>query len=130
MCTFYINNYENKNTINLLENIYGDLIGYFQMFEREDKTKNTLIILPQCENMSLIIENILTEVLPFFYPEIFKDFVKDTWMDKEEYMLPEIKTIIKERENIEKEYKTKLDIINQRIISKKYNKMFGIPRIY
>ena len=118
MCTFYINNYENKNTINLLENIYGDLIGYFQMFEREDKTKNTLIILPQCENMSLIIENILTEVLPFFYPEIFKDFVKDTWMDKEEYMLPEIKTIIKERENIEKEYKTKLDIINQRIKDK------------
>ena len=118
MCTFYINNYENKNTVNLLENIYGDLIGYFQMFEREDKTKNTLIVLPQCENMSLIIENILTEVLPFFYPEIFKDFVKDTWMDKEEYMLPEIKTIIKERENIEKEYKTKLDIINQRIKDK------------
>ena len=117
-CTFYINNYENKNTAKLLENIYGDLIGYFQMFEREDKTKNTLIVLPQCENISLIIENILMEVLPFFYPEIFKDFVKDTWMDKEEYILPEIKNIIKEKENIEKEYKIKLDEINQRIINK------------
>lgn len=78
----------------------------------------TLIVLPQFENMSLIIENILTEVLPFFYPEIFKDFVKDTWMDKEEYILPEIKNIIKEKENIEKEYKTKLDEINQRIKDK------------
>lgn len=117
-CTFYVNNYESKNTVKLLENIYGDLIGYFQMFEREDKTKNTLIVLPQCENISLIIENILMEVLPFFYPEIFKDFVKDTWMDKEEYILPEIKNIIKEKENIEKEYKIKLDEINQRIIKK------------
>ena len=45
------------------------------------------------------------EVLPLFYPEIFKDFVKDTWMDKEEYMLPEIKDIIKEKECIEEEYK-------------------------
>ncbi len=117
-CTFRINNYENRNTAKLLENIYGDLIGYFQMFEREDKTKNTLIVLPQCENMSVIIENILTEILPFFYPEIFKNFVKDTWMDKEEYMLPEIKNIIKEKENIEKEYKTKLDEINQRIKDK------------
>ncbi len=102
-CTFYINNYENKNTAKLLENIYGDLIGFFQFFENE--IKNTLIVLPQCENKSLIIENILMEVLPLFYPEIFKDFVKDTWMDKEEYMLPEIKDIIKEKECIEEEYK-------------------------
>ena len=116
--TFYINQYQDKNTVRLLENIYGDLIGYFQFFENDNKTRNTLIVLPQFENMSLIIENILTEVLPFFYPEIFKDFVKDTWMDKEEYILPEIKNIIKEKENIEKEYKTKLDEINQRIKDK------------
>ena len=31
------------------------------------------------------------EILPFFYPEMLKDFVKDTWMDKEEYMLPDIR---------------------------------------
>lgn len=117
-CTFYINNYENKNTAKLLENIYGDLIGFFQFFENENEIKNTLIVLPQCENKSLIIENILMEVLPLFYPEIFKDFVKDTWMDKEEYMLPEIKDIIKEKECIEEEYKKKLDEINQRIKEK------------
>ena len=43
-CTFYINNYENKNTAKLLENIYGDLIGYFQLFEDKNGIKNTLIV--------------------------------------------------------------------------------------
>lgn len=114
-CTFYNND---NNTERLLENIYGDLIGYIQIFKNEDETKNTLIVLPQCENSSIIIENILTEILPFFYPEIFKDFVKDTWMNKEEYILPEIKNIIKEKEKIEEEYKIKLDDINQKIKNK------------
>lgn len=114
-CTFYNND---NNTERLLENIYGDLIGYFQIFENKDETKNTLIVLPQCENSSIIIENILTEILPFFYPEIFKDFVKDTWMNKEEYILPEIKNIIKEKEKIEEEYKIKLDEINKKIKNK------------
>jgi hypothetical protein len=123
-CTFYINNYENKNTAKLLENIYGDLIGYFQMFERENKTKNTLIVLPQCENMNLIIENILTELLPVFYPEMFQNFVKDMWMNKEEYLLPEVKDIIKEKQSIEEEYNKKLSDVKERIKLKQEENKF------
>lgn len=123
-CTFYINNYENKNTEKLLENIYGDLIGYFQLFEDKNGIKNTLIVLPQCENKSLIIENILMEILPFFYPEMLKDFVKDTWMDKEEYMLPDIKNIIAERDKIAEEYEKKLKDIEEKIELKKEENKF------
>ena len=123
-CTFYINNYENKNTEKLLENIYGDLIGYFQLFEDKNGIRNTLIVLPQCENKSLIIENILMEILPLFYPEMLKDFVKDTWMDKEEYMLPDIKNIIVEREKIAEEYEKKLKNIEEKIELKKEGNKF------
>lgn len=123
-CTFYINNYENKNTKKLLENIYGDLIGYFQLFEDKNGIKNTLIVLPQCENKSLIIENILMEILPLFYPEMLKDFIKDTWMDKEEYMLPDIKNIIAERDKIAEEYEKKLKDIEEKIEFKKEENKF------
>ena len=123
-CTFYINSYENKNTKKLLENIYGDLIGYFQLFEDKNGIRNTLIVLPQCENKSLIIENILMEILPLFYPEMLKDFVKDTWMDKEEYMLPDIKNIIEEREKIAEEYEKKLKDIEEKIELKKEENKF------
>ena len=123
-CTFYINNYENKNTEKLLENIYGDLIGYFQLFEDKNGIRNTLIVLPQCENKSLIIENILMEILPLFYPEMLKDFVKDTWMDKEEYMLPDIKNIIVEREKRAEEYEKKLKNIEEKIELKKEGNKF------
>lgn len=122
--TFYINSYQNKNTARLLQNIYGDLIGYIQILENENKAKNTLIVLPQCENISLIIENIITEILPSFYPEMLKDFVKDTWMDKEEYMLPDIKNIIAERDKIAEEYEKKLKDIEEKIELKKEENKF------
>ena len=123
-CTFSIFPQEEKNTARLLENIYGDLIGYIQIFESKNGIKNTLIVLPKCENMSIIIENILTEVLPAFYPELCKDFVKDTWMDNEEYLLPEIKQIINEKLSIEAEYKKRLDDINKKIQEKQEENMY------
>lgn len=123
-CTFSITNYENKNTARLLENIYGDLIGYIQVFEKENKTKNTLIVLPQCEDMNVIIENILVEVLPIFYPEMLKDFVADNWMSKDEYLLPEIKDIIKEKQRTEEKYDEKLKEINQKIKEKQEENKF------
>ncbi len=115
-CTFTINPYEKNNTVRLLENIYGDLIGYFQLFEKQDgKIRNTLIVLPQCENISILIENIITEILPVFYPEMCKDFVKDLWVNDEGYMLPEIKKAIEEKIKINEEYEKKLNEVDQRI---------------
>ncbi len=123
-CTFYISSYEDENTVKLIENIYGDLIGYFQIFKNENDTISTLIVLPQCSNTFPILMNILTGFLPQFYPEIFTDFVKDTWMNKEEYMLPEIKRIVKEKEDICEEYERKIDEIEKKISEKQEENKF------
>ena len=113
-CTFYHSPYE-KNILRIIENSYGDLIGYLKVLKNKNGTKSMLIILPQCENMTLIMENILTQVLPEYYPEIFKEFVIDKWQDKEEYMLPELKEIMQEKQNICNEYEAKVKEIEEKI---------------
>lgn len=123
-CTFDIGYYEEKDTIRLLENIYGDLIGYIQIYQKQSGIKNTFIVLPQCENISLIIENILVEVLPELYPEMFECLVKDSWLNKEEYLLPEVKNIINEKVELENEYIQRLNDIDQRIKIKQEENKF------
>lgn len=123
-CTFSINSYQEKSTVRLIENEYGELTGYAQLFMNDNKSKSMLFMLPQCQRMDVIIENILTETLPYFYPEIFKDFVKDTWMNKEEYIIPEVKKLIKQKENIDNEYNEKLQEIEKEINKKKEENQF------
>ena len=122
-CTFYINKNVENNTINLLENDFGNLIGYIQSFE-DNEIRNTTIVLPQCTDKYILIKNIFENFLPILYPDMFKDFVKDTWMDREEYLLPEIKNIIDEKETIEKEYKEKLEKMDKKIEDKKEENRF------
>lgn len=123
-CTFSINKNQENNTVRLIENEYGEPTGYAQLFMNDNKSKSMLFMLPQCQRMDVIIENILTEILPYFYPEIFKDFVKDTWMNKEEYIIPEVKKLMKQKENIDNEYDEKLQEIEKEINKKKEENQF------
>ena len=122
-CTFDINSAYKNNTARLLENIYGNLIGYIQLFE-DNNVNNMLIVLPQCTNKDLLLKNIFENVLPYFYPEMFKDFVKDTWINKEEYLLPEIKEILDEKNRIQEEYQIKIEEIEKKLDEEKEKNQF------
>ena len=121
--TFYISSEEKSNTADLLTNIYGELIGYIQIFE-ENGIKNTLIVLPQCTDREILLSNIFENVLPYFYPEMFKDFVKDTWMNKEEYLLPEIKSVIDEKNKLYEEYQIKIEETERKLKEEKEKNQF------
>lgn len=123
-CTFLANKYGNE--VSIIKDIYGNTTGYFKFIQNKDKEKtiNMLIVLPQCEKLNIILNNILTDFLPSFYPEMFADFVKDNWINDEEYMLPEIKRIQQEKKNIEEEYKVKLEEIERKIKQKQEENIF------
>ncbi len=122
-CTFYLPQSHTIHRFRLIENDFGNVIGYLEIMEKSG-INNVLIMLPQCSNKEILIKNIFENVLPDIYPEMFKDFVKDTWMEREEYLLPEIKNIIDEKETIEKEYKEKLEKIAKKIEDKKEENKF------
>ena len=113
-CSFYIPDFLRGRTERIIENTYGELTGYMQFEKNDNETLNTLIVLPQFEDTSIVIENILTEVLPNLYPEIFKEFVKDTWTEKEEYLLPDVKIIEDEKEQLEESYSQKIKELEDR----------------
>lgn len=41
------------------------------------------------------MKNLFQEVLPILKPELFADFVKNNWVNDDEYILPEVKELMK-----------------------------------
>ena len=119
-CALYIPEYDENKCIKILENIYGDLISYVRI-EEKNGILNTYVILPQCNDMYSVINNLLTDILPNIYPEMFIDFVKNTWIKDEKYMFPKVKELFKNKEIIENEYLQKLGKIEKEI-EKEYDK--------
>lgn len=131
-CTFGIT--ENTSTFPLIKNIYGNVIGYAKFFDlnkmptftsdKKDNRKITFIVLPQVEDFNLILDNILTDFLPSQYPDMFADLVKDSWVEKDCYMLPEIKNSFEQRRILESEYKKRLEEIDKKIKEEKEKNQF------
>lgn len=80
----------------------------------EDKT-GYLIVLPQFKDEYKLITNLLKKVLPEFKPELFPDFVRNSWLDGEEYAFPIVKELIIQKENLVSEYGSKIKIIDDKI---------------
>ncbi len=114
----------NDNQIELIKNLYNEVIGYLEFIKINDKIQNMVIVLPQCQNKETVLENILIEVLPKYYPDIFQDFTKDSWVDEEEYLLPKVKEILIEKQKIEKEYNEKILELEDKIKKEKEDNQF------
>lgn len=123
-CTFYRNPFKKNFYEPILKNIYNETIAYCECQENkknEETIRNTLFMLPQCEDMYLPISNILNDVLPCLYPDMMADFVKDSWINDEKYIFPRAKELIDEKKKIEFDYKEKLLNIES-LLSKEYQK--------
>lgn len=102
------------NEIVLLKNKINETIAFIRLVENNGK-EGYYIILPQFNDAYKPISNLFKEVLPVLKPEMFPQFVKNSWLDKEEYIFPKIRELICEKENIVKEYENKLKAADEKI---------------
>lgn len=135
-CTFWLSKY--FPTFPILTNIYDNVIGYVQLFpldkapsfstagenQEKDNRKITYIVLPQVDDFNKILDNILTDFLPDQYPEMFADLVKDSWMEKECYMLPEIRKVVEAKKALDAKYQKDLEEINKKLEDEKSKNQF------
>ncbi|MBD2394898.1 hypothetical protein H6G11_11610 [Cyanobacterium aponinum FACHB-4101] len=105
---------ERKSFISLLFNDQNEIVGFL------DLTKNISVLgLPQLTNQeqkkNLILE-LLNNSLPEIFPKIFPYSTQFAWLtDGESYLLPNHAKILQKKNEIEEEYKLKLNKIEQEI---------------
>jgi len=106
----------NYDIIAILEE-YGDEGNY-----------GILIILPQFKDIYKLLNNLFQEILPIHKPELFPDFVKNVWVDNEEYILPEVKGLIDTKEKMMRDYEKQIDEIDEKILDMKaqYDYLTGL----
>lgn len=109
-CKFSLKEEENTNV--LLKSHFGEAISYIRKIGN-----GILIVLPKFENYSKPILNLFKEILPELKPNLFPDFVKNSWIHSEEYMFPEVKKLTNQKEDLIREYNQKLENIEENISS-------------
>lgn len=107
-CSFSV--YEDDREYALCTNRLGETISYLKEYNTGD-IKGYLLILPQVADKRTLLNNLLKTFLPELKPELFPDFVKNNWVDSNEYLMPQIKDILNKRESITNDYNRKLDEI-------------------
>jgi hypothetical protein len=103
-----------SSEIALLKNKINETVAFIRLVEVDGK-KGYCIILPQFKDVYKPISNLFKEVLPVLKPKMFPQFVKNNWLDNEEYIFPKIRELICEKENIVKEYENKRKAADERI---------------
>lgn len=100
--------------VTLATNKLGEPIAFMQFYNLQEQ-KGLIIVLPQFEDLYVPIKNLICNVLPNVKPEFFPDFVKNTWMNQEEYILPNIKKLYEEKNSLIEEYKGKIEQLDNKI---------------
>ncbi|MFL0198695.1 hypothetical protein ACJDU8_24525 [Clostridium sp. WILCCON 0269] len=117
-CT--INNaIDTEHTTVICKNNLNEPISFILKYNPKENNSGYLIVLPQFKDIYKPIKNLFNEFLPLLKPELFPDFVKNSWVNTEEYILPEVKKLDRERENLVKEYEQKLKELEKETANKK-----------
>ncbi|CUB14158.1 hypothetical protein BN2127_JRS1_05138 [Bacillus cereus] len=87
----------------LLKNKSGNAISFIK-----EINKGLLIVLPRFKNYYKPISNLIRDILPIGYPQLFPDFVENNWINDKEYMFPQVKKLISVRESIKEKYDQEL----------------------
>lgn len=93
----------NPNYVLLLKNYSGEIVSFC-----EYKDKSYRFYFPQIEKKGGFLASLLTKIAPDFLPELFPFSTTFNWKHKEEYWLPNHSKLLKEKKDIEHEYKEKL----------------------
>lgn len=110
--------WKSSNTFPICRDEYDNVIAYLKQYDFGDNN-GILIILPQFKNLIMPIYNILYNFLPEIKPELLPGFVKNTWMDSEEYLIPEIKSLKMDIQELQDDYQQRLNALQELIIKKK-----------
>lgn len=118
-CKFNIQDgYYFDTGVTLCSNKIYENVGYIKEYGKDDN-QGYLIILPQVSDLHRIIKNLLTDILPILKPDLFPDFVKNSWINDDEYIMPDVKKIINEKEELIEKYEKKQKDLEKRIEEKK-----------
>lgn len=118
--------YETTEQSVLCKSALGETIGFIKSYG--DDNFGYLVILPQVEDQYQIIKNLLVDFLPEISGELFPDFVKNTWVKNDDYLLPEIKQLIDRKKEITAKYEKNIVDIDLEIvrIEKEYDFLINI----
>jgi hypothetical protein len=90
----------------------NDILGFIRTY---DKKEGQLIVLPQFNDLYKPIENMFREILPILKPDFFPQYVKNLWVDSDEYILPEVKTMLDKKKQIQEEFNEKINEVDVKI---------------
>lgn len=97
-----------ENFIPLLLNEQDDIISYAYYNKRNG---SVTFMLPQIDDKNVLLERLFTECLYKHFSELFPSQTKNSWLENENYVLPEIVLLNREKENALKQYE---DIVKQK----------------
>lgn len=111
------NRENSKSFIPLLIDIDNDIIAYLQFVD-----KTAFFVFPQLENKPLFLGELLTNILPEFFPHLFPFNQQFAWLKNPEYYLPQIAEQKAAIEILEREFEEKKRSIEENIsqITNKY----------
>lgn len=103
-----------NNVQPIFRNPLDEIIGYFKAIENEDNL-GFIFYLPQFLNKHKPIINLFEEYLPELKPDLFPEFVKNKWLDKEKYLFPKVKKVLNKKDKIILNFQKKIKEINEEI---------------
>lgn len=98
---------------NIFSNNLGESVGFINYIKQGDKI-GLEIILPQFKDKAKVIEILFKELVVKYRPDLFPQYIENNWLNEDDYILPEVRNIIKEREELQQEYREKINAIEKR----------------
>lgn len=108
--------WENNERVNdkkyfpLILNQNEDIISYYNHSDNFD-----LFVFPQFKDKKKFVLEFLKSIAPSISPELFPYSTQNSWKDNKEYRLPNEQELLDEKEQIIKEYNTKIKGVEKRI---------------
>jgi hypothetical protein len=100
----------------IYRNIHNEIVSYFELLNGSG-----IFVLPQIDHKKDFLYEFLEKIAPDLFPELFPFSTQFKWKENEEYGVPNYLRLLNEKENLEKEYKTKLEDKDKEI-SENYKK--------
>lgn len=101
---------EDERYLPLFKNMNGEIVSYL-----ESNENNNLILLPQLKDKRNFILDFLSKVAPSHYPSLFPYSTTFNWKSENEYWLPNHSQLLKEKNDIEKEFQKQNSEVEKKI---------------
>lgn len=98
----------------LLLNSSYEIVAYFEAYEN-----GGIIVLPDFDDKSLILKELLMTVMPDIYPELFPYHTKHQWIGEGPYHLPNEEKLIEKKEKLMSEFQRQMSEMDRKITENK-----------